>query len=199
MLIITFLIIPIVLTFVLAFTNARLISPQPATFIGFDNFIRLFADDTFWAVAAQHRSLRRRRRAGAVGDRAAAWRCWSTSRCAAVNFFRTIYFLPVVTSIVVVSILWLFMYQPDGLINAAAGQGRHPGTGLAGQPEHRAVRDHRVCRSGRPVGFHMVIWLSGLQTIPGELYEAAAIDGATNWQQFRYVTWPGLRQTRPSS
>ena len=46
------------------------------------------------------------------------------------------------------------------------------------------------------VGFHMVIWLSGLQTIPGDLYEASALDGASNWQKFRYVTWPGLRQTR---
>ena len=61
-----------------------------------------------------------------------------------VNFFRTIYFLPVVTSIVVVSMLWLFMYQPDGLINALLARFGHPGTGLARQPEHRAVRDHRV-------------------------------------------------------
>ena len=45
----------------------------------------------------------------------------------------------------------------------------------------------------------MVIWLSGLQTIPGELYEAADLDGATTWQQFLHVTWPGLRQTAPSS
>ena len=44
------------------------------------------------------------------------------------------------------------------------------------------------------VGFHMIIWLAGLQTIPGELYEAASIDGATR-QQFRNVTWPGLRPT----
>ena len=48
-LMITFLLIPIVLTFGLAFTNARLISPQPARFIGFDNFVRLFDNDTFWA------------------------------------------------------------------------------------------------------------------------------------------------------
>jgi multiple sugar transport system permease protein len=46
------------------------------------------------------------------------------------------------------------------------------------------------------MGFHMVIWLSGLQTIPGELYEAADLDGASRWQQFANVTWPGLRQTR---
>ena len=46
------------------------------------------------------------------------------------------------------------------------------------------------------VGFHMVIWLAGLQTIPGDLYEAAELDGASTWQRFRYVTWPGLRATR---
>ena len=46
------------------------------------------------------------------------------------------------------------------------------------------------------VGFHMIIWLAGLQTIPAELYEAADLDGATGWQQFRYVTWPGLLATR---
>jgi len=45
------------------------------------------------------------------------------------------------------------------------------------------------------MGFHMVVWLSGLQTIPGELYEAAALDGAGSWQQFQHVTWPGLRPT----
>ena len=45
------------------------------------------------------------------------------------------------------------------------------------------------------VGFHMIIWLSGLQTIAGSLYEAAAIEGATRWQTFRYITWPGLKNT----
>ena len=45
------------------------------------------------------------------------------------------------------------------------------------------------------VGFHMIIWLSGLQTIPTQLYEAARIEGAGRWQTFRYVTWPGLRNT----
>ena len=45
------------------------------------------------------------------------------------------------------------------------------------------------------VGFHMVIWLSGLQTISPTLYEASSIEGASKWQTFRYVTWPGLRNT----
>jgi multiple sugar transport system permease protein len=45
------------------------------------------------------------------------------------------------------------------------------------------------------VGFHMVIWLSGLQTISPTLYEAGAIEGASKWQSFRYITWPGLKNT----
>ena len=45
-------------------------------------------------------------------------------------------------------------------------------------------------------GFHMIIWLAGLQSISGELYEAAQLDGASRWHQFRYVTWPGLKHTR---
>ena len=46
------------------------------------------------------------------------------------------------------------------------------------------------------MGFHMVIWLSGLQTISADLYEAASLDGANGWQQFAHVTWPGLKQSR---
>jgi multiple sugar transport system permease protein len=46
------------------------------------------------------------------------------------------------------------------------------------------------------VGFHMVIWLAGLQTIPGDQYEAADLDGASNWQKFLFITWPGLKETR---
>ena len=142
-LILTFLLVPIVLTFGLAFTNARLISPQPARFIGFDNFVRLFDSDTFYA------SLRNTLVFAIVivpvqSAIALGLAMLINVKMRGVNFFRTIYFLPVVTSIVVVSILWLFLYQPNGLINALLANVRHPGTGLARQPEHRAVRDHRL-------------------------------------------------------
>jgi multiple sugar transport system permease protein len=90
------------------------------------------------------------------------------------------------------------MYQPDGLINnvlqsvsfnviQGADWLNNPGTAMP------AIMFMSIWQA---VGFHMVIWLSGLQTIPGEQYEAAAIDGANAWQKFRYVTWPGLKDTR---
>ncbi len=192
-LLITFLIIPIILTFVLAFSNARLISPQPAHFIGLDNFTRLFSDETFW------HSLRNTvvfaiiivpvQSAVALGLAVLV-----NQKMRGTNFFRTVYFLPVVTSIVVVSMLWMFMYQPDGLINAVLARFGIQGPDWLGNPS-TALFAIILLSIWQACGMHMVIWLSGLQTIPGELYEAAAIDGATPWQQFVNVTWPGLRST----
>jgi multiple sugar transport system permease protein len=115
-----------------------------------------------------------------------------------VNFFRTMYFVPVVTSIVVVSILWRFMYQPDGLVNSmlqTLSFNVVQGTDWLNNPT-AAMPAIMFMSIWQAVGFHMVIWLSGLQTIPGELYEAAELDGADKWQQFRYITWPGLKATR---
>ena len=102
------------------------------------------------------------------------------------------------TSIVVVSILWKFMYQQDGLINSfidtitVRRRGRAPRGSTTRAPPSAAII---VLSIWQAVGFHMVIWLSGLQTIPEELYEAARMDGAGPWRQFRDVTWPGLRPT----
>ncbi|MCW2802867.1 MAG: transporter permease [Propionibacteriaceae bacterium] len=192
-LMITFLIIPIGLTFVLAFTNARLISPEPAHFIGLDNFSRLFGNDTFW------KSLRNTVIFAVVivpfqSALALGLALLVNVKMRGVNFFRTVYFLPVVTSMVVVSMLWLFLYQPNGLINAVLAKFGIQGPDWLGNPS-TALFAIIVMSAWQAVGFHMVIWLSGLQTIPGELYEAASLDGASPVQQFLHVTWPGLRQT----
>lgn len=193
-LMITFLVIPIILTFILAFTNARLISPTPAQFTGVDNFVRLFDDATFW------KSLRNTVLFAVVivpvqSGIALGLALLVNVRMRGTNFFRTVYFLPVVTSIVVVSMLWLFMYQPDGLINAVLAKVGIQGPDWLGNPQ-TALFAIIVLSIWQAAGMHMVIWLSGLQTIPGELYEAAQLDGATKLQQFQHVTWPGLRQTR---
>jgi multiple sugar transport system permease protein len=111
-------------------------------------------------------------------------------------FFRTVYFMPVVTSMVVVSILWIFFYQKDGLANVLLSQvipGYEPVAFLT--DPNLALPAIIFMSAWQGVGFHMIVWLAGLQTIPGELYEAATVDGANKWQQFRAVTWPGLRST----
>jgi multiple sugar transport system permease protein len=115
-----------------------------------------------------------------------------------INFFRTIYFMPVVISIVVVALLWRFIYAGQGgLLNnllAFLTFGAFKPVDWLGTPQ-TALWSILAMSVWQGVGFHMVIWLSGLQTISASLYEAAMIDGATSWQQFRFVTWPGLRNT----
>jgi ABC-type polysaccharide transport system permease subunit len=101
--------------------------------------------------------------------------------------------VPVVTSIVVVSILWEFMYQQDGLVNhllQAVSFNVVQGTDWLNSPS-AAMPAIIFMSIWQAVGFHMVIWLAGLQTISADLYEAAELDGAGPWEKFRYVTWPG--------
>ena len=112
-----------------------------------------------------------------------------------VNFFRTVYFLPVVTSMVVVSMLWLFMYRPDGLINSFLRAGRHhPGPDWLGNP-NTALGAILFMSVWQGVGFHMVIWLSGPANHPRDMYEAsrstAPAIGRTSG------TSPGQRCGRP--
>jgi len=189
LLLLVFFFIPVLLCFVLSFTNARLISPEPTQLSGVDNFTRLFQDPLFW------KSLRNTLYFAVVvvplqSGFALVLALLVNARLRATNFFRVLYFIPVVTSIVVVSILWRFMYQPTGLVNqilqtvtfnAIQGPDWLNNTKTA-MP---AIMFMSIWQA---VGFHMVIWLSGLQTIPGELYEAAELDGASPWQRFRFVT-----------
>ena len=196
-LLILFFLVPACLAFGLAFTNARLISPRPAHFVGLDNFRTLFTDTLFWA------SLRNTLYFAVVvvpvqAGLALVLALLVNAKVRGTNFFRTIYFIPVVTSMVVISLLWRFIYQPDGLLNHLISTftfGHWHGTDWLNNPS-TAMPAIMFMSIWQAVGFHMIIWLSGLQTIPGDLYEAADLDGCTGWQKFRYVTWPGLLATR---
>lgn len=119
-------------------------------------------------------------------------------RLRGINIFRTIYFMPVVISIVVISLLWRFIYDGDnGLLNnilSALSFGLFQPVDWLGRTD-TALGSIVAMSAWQAVGFHMVIWLAGLQTISPVLYEAAAIEGASRWQTFRFVTWPGLRNT----
>jgi len=119
-------------------------------------------------------------------------------RLRGINLFRAIYFMPVVVSIVVVSLLWRLIYDGNsGLLNNlldAISFGLIPPINWLGSPD-TALAAIIGMSIWQAVGFHMVIWLAGLQTISPTLYEAAAIEGASKWQVFRYITWPGLRNT----
>lgn len=192
-----FVLVPAGLAFGLAFTNARLISPYPAEFSGLDNFIRLFQDASFGRAllnVAYFAVVVVPLQAGL----ALLMAILINTKIRGTTFFRTVYFLPVVTSMVVVSLLWAFMYQQDGLLNVII---RNLTFGLVQGPDWlgdtaTSMPAIILMSVWQGVGFHMIIWLSGLQTISAELYEAADIDGTSKWQKFRYITWPGLRATR---
>lgn len=196
-LLLVFVIGPAVVSLVLAFTNARLISPTPPEFVGVENFQRAFTQD-----AAFHRSLLNTLLFAAVvvplqGGLGLVLALLVNQKLAGRNVFRTIFFLPVITSMVVVSLLWRFLYQEDGLVNAALSMltgGAWAGQAWLANPS-TAMGAIVVMSVWQGVGFHMIIWLAGLQTIPEEVYEAGALDGTTPWQRFRYLTLPLLKPT----
>lgn len=115
-----------------------------------------------------------------------------------ITFFRTIYFMPVVLPMVVVSIVWFFLYNPGvGTINAflrAISFGRIGPQAWLADPR-LAFPAIMLLSIWQGVGFQMVIFLAGLQGIPDELYEAAEVDGCNSLQRFMFVTLPQLRNT----
>ncbi|WP_218884130.1 carbohydrate ABC transporter permease [Burkholderia guangdongensis] len=115
-----------------------------------------------------------------------------------ITFFRAAFFSPVVISMVVISIVWSFLYDRQfGLINqmlSAMSFGHIQPIDWLGNP-HVAMLAIVIMSAWQGMGFQMVIFLAGLQGIPGELYEAACLDGANAWQRFVNVTLPGLRNT----
>lgn len=196
-LLLLFMGIPILLTFVLSFTNTRLISPNPPAFIGLDNFVRAFAHDPTFIRSLLNTAFFALVVVPCQSLLALALAVLVNQKVKGVTVFRTMIFMPVVTSMVVVSILWSFFYEDDGLfnsvLNTVTGGGwsavawlNDPGT---------AMPAIIILSVWQGVGLHMIIWLSGLQGIDPALYEAADLDGVNGWQRFRYVTWPGLHST----
>jgi multiple sugar transport system permease protein len=108
------------------------------------------------------------------------------------NTLRSVFFVPVVLSSVVVSIIWTRMMADDGVINQALrGLGVHDPPGWLSDPD-LAVYSVGAILSWQTLGFCVVVYLAGLQGVPKELHEAAEIDGASPFQRFRNVTWPLL-------
>jgi multiple sugar transport system permease protein len=110
-------------------------------------------------------------------------------------FFRTVYFAPVVTTLVAVSIVFKYLYHPRfGIVNRGLALIGVPPIDWLGDPKW-AMFSIILLAVWRQFGYSMVIFIAGLQTIPDELYEAARIDGAGPWRQFRHVTLPMLGPT----
>jgi len=187
-----FTLIPVLASFGLSFAQWNLLSPPK--WVGFANYAALMSEPLFWKVLGNTFvyafsvvlfevpiAL-----ALAIALNQQGW---------VVKIFRTVFFLPVVTSMIAIALVWNWIYDPQyGLLNAALGAlGLKPIAWLF--TTEWALPALIVMGIWKNVGYSMVIFLAGLQNIPDELYEAASLDGASAWQQFLNVTLPMVSPT----
>ncbi len=116
-------------------------------------------------------------------------------RLKGLTLFRTAYYIPVVASMVSVSMIWIYILNPQfGVLNFALGLVGIPHQGWLDDP-NLALPSIMLIGVWKNLGYNIVIYLAGLQGIPGELHEAGMVDGARAWYRFRRITWPLLLPT----
>jgi len=185
--------LPVGLLFYYAFTSWDVFGG--ATWTGLENFRQLLGDASFWTAlrntvyyTAFHIPL--------TLAAALSLALLLNRRLRGVAFFRTVAFFPYITSIVAIAQVWNMLFSPGyGPVNEvlrAVGVDHPPGWTTSADWSMPAVI---IVGTWREMGYYMLLFLAGLQTIPAQLYEAARVDGANAWQQFRAVTLPGLRPT----
>lgn len=183
--------LPIGLSIYYSFTSYNVF--QPPRWIGLANYRALSTDPLFWKSlynTAYYTFLS----VPVVMALSLGVAMLLNSKLPGMRFFRTIFFLPSVLSGVGVALLWLWIFNPDyGLINLALSYFGIEGPLWLYSPQWS--KPALVIMSVWGMGGVMVINLAGLQSIPVQLYEAARVDGATNWGLFRYVTLPMLSPT----
>lgn len=184
-----FVLAPMVASLVLTLFQWNLL--QPPHFVGIDNFARLVSDPAFHAALLHTLQFV----AGylplvMVGGLVIALGLHNVMR--GIALFRTAYFLPVVTSWVVVALMWRWLLNPStGVVNWGLGLVGIAGPGWWTDPGW-AMPSIILASAWKDLGFVMIIFLAGLQAIPSDYYEAADIDGAGRWARFRHITLPLL-------
>jgi multiple sugar transport system permease protein len=179
----------------MSFHQWDLLDPQ-TKFIGLQNYREALHDSVFWSSLwhAVYFTLGTAWAQMAIGLFLAIL---LNAQIRGLGLFRTAYYLPVITPIVVAAIIWKWVYNADyGLANYYLLKFHvisHPLLWLS--DKNLAMPAVIVMTVWQAVGFNMIIYLAGLQSIPVELYEAADVDGATGWQRFRRITFPLLLPT----
>ncbi len=184
---------PILFAFILAFLNWD--GNNTITWAGLDNFIRLGTDRYFkkslintivYAVGTVPLTLICSLGLAVILNQKVKGR----------NFFRTVSFFPYVASLVAVAVVWNMIFNPSyGPVNMILMK-----LGVEKPPRWAADKDFAMITVilfsvWKNMGYYMIIYLAGLQSISGELYEAAGLDGANGWQKFKNITWPMLSPT----
>jgi multiple sugar transport system permease protein len=190
--------VPVLAGLGLSFTDFDIYSvadPANTRWAGFANYTSLARDPLFWtalkntlvlvALGLPATLLVALGGALLVHSRLARFR----------GLYRTIFFAPVVTTLVAVAIVWRYLYHPRfGLLDHLLGLVGIPAIDWLGEPRW-SLPAIALLSVWRNFGYALVILVAGLGAIPESLYEAARLDGASAWQRFRYVTLPGLRPT----
>jgi multiple sugar transport system permease protein len=160
-------------------------------FVGLRHYIRLHQDPLFWKSLFNtvYYTI------GAVPlglFTALAVALLLNSKIRGIGLYRTIYFIPVITSLNAVAIVWKWIYHPNyGLLNKLIGLiGIDPQLWLL-DPK-LAMPSIIIMSVWKNLGYNVIIFLNGLMNIPSYLYEAAEVDGASRWHRFRHITWPLL-------
>jgi multiple sugar transport system permease protein len=193
-----FFFLPVLAGLVLSFTDFDIYAigrPDVARFVGVRNYAQVLTNPLFWQalfntfyfviVGGPLSVLASLVAAMLVSARLARF----------PGLFRSIFFMPVVTTLVAVAIVWRYLYHPQyGLLNWALGLAGIGPVDWLGNP-HTAMLGIILMAVWKNFGYNMLIFVAGLQSIPEELYEAAALDGASPWQRFVHVTLPGLAPT----
>lgn len=191
-----FVALPFLTALVLSFTDLRLGSPLPVEFVGLEQYRRIFTDPAFLRALANN-ALFALVVVPAQTALALGLALLLDRGLRGTVLFRTLFFLPVVFPMALVSVIWILIYAPgpEGMLNAFLSL-----ISLGAWEPRDFLRDPALALPAimllslwQGAGFQMIILLAGLQAIPRDLYEAAALDGAGRWQRFRHVTLPGLR------
>src|SRR5262245_18914026 len=187
---IVFLFIPMVVSFWWSLNDYS--GLQPAQFVGLDNYVQLLTKEPIFVQTFINTTLFVLMGMGIGPSLGLLTALMLNQNVRIQSVFRTAYFLPVMTSLVVVSTIWLMLYNKNGLFNAALAGLGFATVGWLSDP-NLALISVAIASIWQGFGFETVVFLAALQSIPKELYEAASIDGANSFQKFWYITLPSLR------
>jgi multiple sugar transport system permease protein len=186
-----FLLLPLAYAVFLAFHRVRVLGEIGYKFIGFDNFLRLVNDDRVW-IALKNTLEYVAIVVPIQTTIALGLALILNSQIRGKNWFRIVLFVPTVTSSAVLTLIFMWIYNSNGLLNHVLSTLGLPTFNWLGDPAV-ALKAIMLMNIWSTAPLFMVIYLAALQDIPTNLYEAAAIDGASNSEQFLYITLPWLK------
>jgi len=186
-----FLILPIAYAIALAFQKVQLLGDVSYQFIGLKNFVRIAQDDRVW-IALKNTASYVAIVVPIQTMLALTLALILNSQIKGRSWFRVAFFLPTVTSSAVLTLIFMWIYNSNGLLNSVLSFLHLPTYNWLGDP-NVALKGIMIMNIWSTAPLFMVIYLAALQDIPETLYEAATLDGASRWEKFLHITIPFLK------